>query len=72
MAMEMVRPGSVRVVEGLWSKYMNKGNVQELTNDNLSPREAILAAGTSTPFQDTLCEIRKAQVRVYDTLRYCN
>lgn len=60
MAMEMVRPGSVRVVEGLWSKYMNKGNVQELTNDNLSPREAILAAGTSTPFQDTLCEIRKA------------
>ncbi len=59
-ANEMVRPGCTRIFEGLWTKYMVKGNLQQLTNDNLSPRDAILPAGTSTAFQDTLVEVRKA------------
>ena len=56
----MVRPGSTRIFEGLWTRDMIEGNLQCLTNDNLSPRDGILPAGTSTAFQDTLVEVRKA------------
>ena len=61
-ASEAVRPGSTRIFEGLWTKHMVKGNLQELTNDNLSPRDGILPMGTSIAFQDTLVEVRKAEV----------
>ena len=57
---ESVRPGCTRIFEGIWTKYMVKGNLQELTNDNLSPRDDILQMGTSIAFQDTLVEVRKA------------
>lgn len=57
---EIVRPGCTRIFEGLWTRYMIKGNLQELTNDNLSPREDVLQAGTCIAFQDTLVEVRKA------------
>ncbi len=57
---ESVRPGSTRIFEGIWTKYMIKGNLQDLTNDNLSPRDGILQMGTSIAFQDTLVEVRKA------------
>lgn len=57
---EIVRPGCTRIFEGLWTRYMIKGNLQELTNDNLSPREDLLQAGTCIAFQDTLVEVRKA------------
>ena len=57
---EAVRPGSTRIFEGIWTKYMIKGNLQELTNDNLSPRDDLLQMGTSIAFQDTLVEVRKA------------
>ena len=53
-------PHTVRIYEGQWTKFMVKGNLQELTNDKLSSREAILQAGTSTPNNDTLCEVKKA------------
>ena len=57
---ESVRPGSTRIFEGIWTKYMIKGNLQDLTNDNLSPRDGVLQMGTSIAFQDTLVEVRKA------------
>lgn len=56
---EIVRPGCTRIFEGLWTRYMIKGNLQELTNDDLSPREDTLQAGTCIAFQDTLVEVRK-------------
>ncbi|WP_080799207.1 molybdopterin-dependent oxidoreductase [Arabiibacter massiliensis] len=59
-ANEIVRPGCTRIFEGLWTRHMIKGNLQELTNDDLSPREDILQAGTCIAFQDTLVEVRKA------------
>lgn len=39
---------------------MKKGNLQELTNDSMSPRDEVLPMGTSIPYQDTLVEVRKA------------
>ena len=55
-----IRPGSPRVYEGNWSKYIVEGNAQDLTNDKLSPREEVLSMGTSIPWQDCLVEVRKA------------
>ena len=60
VASEAVRPGSTRIFEGIWTKFMNKGNLQELTNDAMSPRDSVLQNGTSIPYQDTLVEVRKA------------
>ena len=60
MANDAIRPGSPRVYEGNWSKFIEEGNAQDLTNDKLSPREEILSMGTSIAWQDCLVEVRKA------------
>ncbi|MDR1088974.1 MAG: molybdopterin-dependent oxidoreductase [Coriobacteriales bacterium] len=59
LANECVRPGSVRVVEGNWTKFMEQGNLQNLTNDELIERGAVLPAGAVISFNDTLVEVRK-------------
>lgn len=59
VANEIVRPGCTRIFEGIWTRYMIKGNLQELTNDSLSSRESLLQAGTCIAFQDTLVEVQK-------------
>ncbi len=57
---ESVRPGTVSVIEGLWSRYMDHGNVQDVTNDTVIERGTILPKGRVIPFNDTLVEIEKA------------
>lgn len=57
---ESVRPGTVSVIEGLWSRYMDHGNVQDVTNDTVIERGAILPKGRVIPFNDTLVEVKKA------------
>jgi molybdopterin-containing oxidoreductase family molybdopterin binding subunit len=55
-----VRSGSVRMVEGNWTKFMEKGNLQNVTNDGFVERGAALPAGAVISFNDTLVEVRKA------------
>lgn len=59
-ANEAVRPGSARMNEGAWSKYMTFGNLQNLTNNTMLERGEQLYNGPVIPFNDTLIEIRKA------------
>lgn len=55
-----VRPGSSRFYESAWSKHMDEGNFQNVTNNNLSKRHAYLMTGAPIPFNDTLVEVKKA------------
>ena len=55
-----VRPGTARVCEGQWPKYMENGPVQNVTNDARNVRSIQLAAAPVAPFNDTLIEVRKA------------
>ena len=57
---EAVRPGVVRVVEGVWDKFVDDGGYQYLTNGTLPARSEALSLGSSIPFNDTLCEVKKA------------
>ncbi len=57
---ESVRPGSISAFEGLWSKYMNDGNIQNVTNDTVIERGSVLPKGRVIPFNDTLVEVKKA------------
>lgn len=59
-ANEAVRPGTVRSFEGTWSKYMDAGNFQSLTNDAVLPRGKDLMKGPVIPFNDTLVQVEKA------------
>ncbi len=59
-ANESVRPGTARSFEGHWTKYMNDGNFQLLTNDAVHPRGKNLLKGPVIPFNDTLVQIEKA------------
>ena len=59
-ANESVRPGSIRTTEGAWSRNMDAGNIQTVTNDAMPDRRADLMKGGVTPFNDTLVAIRKA------------
>ncbi len=59
-ANEMVRPGTARIYEGMWSKYMESGNIQNLTNDTVPARTPYLGKGAAIPFLDTLVEVKKA------------
>ncbi|MDR1184308.1 MAG: molybdopterin-dependent oxidoreductase, partial [Coriobacteriales bacterium] len=54
-----IRPGSVQMYEGNWTKYMESGNVQALANNTPNPRGYALWIGPVTPFNDTLVEVRK-------------
>jgi molybdopterin-containing oxidoreductase family molybdopterin binding subunit len=58
---EMTRPGTVRMVEGVWSKFLLAGNLQNLTNDVVTERGRILPAGQASAFNDTLVNVRKLE-----------
>ncbi|WP_165170218.1 MULTISPECIES: molybdopterin-dependent oxidoreductase [unclassified Adlercreutzia] len=60
VANEAVRPGSVRTTEGAWSRNMDGGNIQTVTNDWMPDRRVDFMKGGVTPFNDTLVAIRKA------------
>lgn len=55
-----IRPGSSRIYEGQWAKYMEEGPVQNLTNDNRNKRSIWLNAAPVAPFNDTLVQVEKA------------
>lgn len=57
---DAVRPGVVRVIEGVWDKFVDGGGYQYLTNGTLPERTDKLSLGSSIPFNDTLCEVKKA------------
>ena len=57
---EAVRPGSLRTTEGPWSRNMEDGNLQMVTNDQMPDRRVDLMKGGVTPFNDTLVAIKKA------------
>lgn len=59
-ANQSVRPGTARMYEGMWSKYMDEGNVQNVTNDFMAERGYVQFAGPVIPFNDTLVEVKKA------------
>ena len=57
---ESVRPGSARIFEGEWSKFMSAGNIQNVTNPGISDRGRALLNGPVIPYNDTLVEVKKA------------
>lgn len=57
---DMVRPLTARMYEGMWSKFMQSGNIQNLTNDTISERSSLLGKGAAIPFLDTLVDVKKA------------
>lgn len=57
---ESVRPGTARVFEGEWSKFMASGNIQNVTNPGISDRGRALLNGPVIPYNDTLVEVKKA------------
>lgn len=59
-ANQSVRPGSIRTTEGAWSRNMEAGNIQTVTNDAMPDRRVDLMKGGVTPFNDTLVAIKKA------------
>jgi anaerobic selenocysteine-containing dehydrogenase len=54
-----MRPGSIRLSEGWWSKYFAAGNLQNVTNNANNPRGYPLSHGPVIPFNDTLVEVKK-------------
>ena len=60
MTTQAVRPGTCVIVEGIWPKYMEQGSMQNVTNDAVNPRGAVLAKGRVIPFNDTLVDVKKA------------
>ncbi len=56
---EAYRPGQIRLHEGWWSKHMAGGNLQNVTNDVLNPRQYKLRYGPVIPYNDTLVEVKK-------------
>lgn len=57
---ESVRPGVARMNEGAWTKYVDDGNYQELTNAALIERGRALPLGPVVPYNDVLVEVEKA------------
>ena len=55
-----VRPGSSRTFEAGWSKFIDEGNTQNVTNDHVNARDEYLPGGAPIPFNDTLIEVKKA------------
>ena len=56
---ESLRPGQIRLYEGWWTKHMEGGNLQNVTNDKLNHRQYKLRYGPVIPFNDTLVEVKK-------------
>lgn len=59
-ASNAVRPGGVRMFEGMWPKYMDGTALQDVTNDFSSAHGYLMWYGPQIPFNDTLVEVRKA------------
>ena len=57
---ESIRPGSIRIMEGEWTKFMKSGNYQNVTNPTIIPRGRVMAYGPVIPYNDTLVEVKKA------------
>ena len=57
---ESIRPGSARLAEGATADYIERGNMQSVTNDSPNERGYELLQGPVIPFSDTLVEIHKA------------
>ena len=58
---ESIRPGVVRVVEGVWNELVEGDGFQNMTNNTMLDRSTKLKTGAGAiPFNDTLCEVRKA------------
>ena len=57
---ESIRPGSARIFEGEWTKFMTAGNIQNVTNPGISDRGRALLNGPVIPYNDTLVEVKKA------------
>ena len=60
LANDAMRPGSVRMNEGMTADYTLAGNIQSLTNDTSIKRGAALMMGPIAAFSDTLVGIEKA------------
>ncbi len=56
-----MRPGMVQLSEGWWSRYFQKGDLQEVTNPNKNPRGKKLLYGPIVAFLDTLVEVKKVE-----------
>ena len=57
---ESIRPGSIRIMEGEWTKFMKSGNYQNVTNPTIIPRGRVMEYGPVIPYNDTLVEVKKA------------
>lgn len=55
----MCRPGQVMMIEGWWSKYMENGNFQNLSNHSVNERSDSFVNGPSFPVLDTLVQIER-------------
>lgn len=56
-----VRPGTCIAFEGMWSKYMDAGDIQSVTNASITERGMNMPYGPVIPFNDTLVEVRRAE-----------
>lgn len=57
---EAIRPGSPRIIEGEWTKFMVEGNIQNVTNPGITDRGRALISGPVIPYNDTLVDVKKA------------
>lgn len=60
LANESVRPGTVKIYQGEWTKYMSFGNLQNVTNPAVTERGKALANGPVILSNDVLVEVKKA------------
>lgn len=56
---EYIRPGQVRLYEGWWTENMIEGNLQNVTNENVTKRHYKLVHGPVIAYADTLVEVKK-------------
>lgn len=59
-ASESVRPGTVKILQNEWTKYMTFGNQQNLTNPTVTERGLALPNGPVLMFNDVLVDVVKA------------
>ena len=57
---ECVRRGTVKILQGEWSKYMTFGNVQNVANSDITKRGYALPNGPVLLYNETLVQVKKA------------
>ena len=60
VANSAVRPGTCKIIQGEWAKYVSFGNEQNVTNVTETNRGLALPNGPVLMFNDTLVEVAKA------------